>query len=88
MQNWQFTSVISEPVTGIAGLVAVEPTTDGSCVERVCAPLAVGVSEPVVAVPGVPVVMTVAVPATGVPKPKNGVLVSTRLVPDKVGVAF
>jgi hypothetical protein len=76
----------------MAALVAVEPATDGTDVET-CAPLAVGVSEPVVAltvvaVPGVPVVEPVAVPATDVPSPRKGVLVSTMLVPDNVGVAF
>lgn len=92
-QNWQSTRVISEPVTGMAALVAVEPTTEGTWVETLCAPLAVGVSEPVVAtavvaVPGVPLVNPVAVPDTDVPNPRNGVLVSTMLVPDNVGVAF
>ena len=85
MQNWQSTNVISAPVTGMAALVAVEPITDGSCVETPCAPL---VAIAVVAVPGVPVVETVAVPATGVPNPKKGVLVSRILAPDNVGVAF
>ncbi len=64
-----------------------------TCMETTCAPLAVGVSEPVVAiavvaVPGVPGVNAVVVPATVVPNPRNGVLVSTILVPDSVGVAF
>jgi len=73
--------------------VAVAPVIDVTCVETLCVPLTVGVSEPVVAmavvaVPGVPVIKEVAVPATDVPNPRKGGLVSTMLVPDNVGVAF